>query len=397
MDDTELERLLLDLESDRTERKASVSDKDRVCEAVCAFANDLPDHREPGVVFVGANDDGTCTGLAITDKLLLSLADIKSDGNTVPFPSMTVQKRRLRGCDMAVITVQPADAPPVRFRGRTWIRVGPRRGIATPEEERRLTEKRRSRDLPFELRTVAPASIDELDLELFARTYLPSSVAPEVVEQNQRTIEQQLASLRLIATQDAQLRPTVLGIPVLGKDPLRFVPGAYAQFLRIDGTSLSDPIRDAVSISGPLPEFLRQLEEKLEAHIETARDLTSGPVEILRPDYPFVAIQQLVRNAVLHRTYEGTNSPVRIYWFSDRIEILSPGGPYGQVNQENFGRPGITDYRNPYLAEAMRNLGYVQKFGVGIQLAKRELQENGNPPLEFQVDSHILALVRRRA
>jgi ATP-dependent DNA helicase RecG len=137
-------------------------------------------------------------------------------------------------------------------------------------------------------------------------------------------------------------------------------------------------------------------EEKLEAHLETARDFTSGPVEIVRPDYPFVAIQQLVRNAVLHRVYEGTNSPVRIYWFSDRIEIQSPGGPFGHVNRANFGHPGITDYRNPYLAEAMKNLGYVQKFGMGIVLARKELDKNGNPPLEHQVeDAHVLAILRK--
>ena len=58
----------------------------------------------------------------------------------------------------------------------------------------------------------------------------------------------------------------------------------------------------------------------------------------------------------------------------------SPGGPFGQVNRQNFGRPGITDYRNPHLAEAMKNLGYVQRFGIGIQLARSELQKNGNPP-----------------
>ena len=139
------------------------------------------------------------------------------------------------------------------------------------------------------------------------------------------------------------------------------------------------------------------MEEKLEAHVESARDFTSGPVEIQRPDYPIVALQQLSRNAILHRNYEGTNAPVRISWFSDRIELLSPGGPFGQVNKANFGRPGITDYRNPHLAEAMRNLGYVQKFGVGIELARRSLGENGNLPLEFQVeDTHILAVVRRR-
>jgi ATP-dependent DNA helicase RecG len=67
------------------------------------------------------------------------------------------------------------------------------------------------------------------------------------------------------------------------------------------------------------------------------------------------------------------------------------------VTEANFGQPDATDYRNPYLAEAMRNLGYVQKFGVGIALARRAMEKNGNPPLEYQVrDTAVLAILRRR-
>ena len=116
------------------------------------------------------------------------------------------------------------------------------------------------------------------------------------------------------------------------------------------------------------------------------------------PDYPLVALQQVARNAIMHRNYDGTNAPVRITWFSDRIEIQNPGGPFGQVTRDNFGKPGITDYRNPHLAEALKNLGYVQRFGVGIALARRALEANGNPELQYEVeDAHVLAILRRRA
>jgi len=118
--------------------------------------------------------------------------------------------------------------------------------------------------------------------------------------------------------------------------------------------------------------------------------------ELRHPDYPIAALQQLTRNAILHRNYEGTNAPVRISWFNDRIEIQNPGGPFGQVTRQNFGQEGLTDYRNPNLAAAMKDLGYVQRFGLGIQIARKELAKNGNPPLEFAIeDSRVLAIVRR--
>jgi predicted HTH transcriptional regulator len=201
MTDQELAELLTRGEADRVERKQALSDAGDIRQAICAFANDLPDHRGPGVLFIGVRDDGTCANLPITDQLLANLAHMRSDGNILPFPSMVVQKRVLSGC-----------------------------------------------------------------------------------------------------------------------------------------------------------------------------------------------------NAILHRSYESTNAPARVTWLNDRIEIVSPGGVYGSVTPESFGRPGVTDYRNLHLAEAMRNLGYVQKFGLGIQLARQALGRNGNPDLVFDIQAnYISATLRPRA
>ncbi len=395
MEDRELERLLTEMESDRVERTESAKASDKIGEATCAFANDLPNSGRTGVLFIGAGDNGSCANLPITDELLRNLAGLRSDGRIQPIPSLTVQKRALNGCELAVIEVQPADAPPVRYKGTVWVRVGPSRARATPEEERRLTEKRRAGDLPFDVRPVAGATLDDLDLDFFRGRYLPSSLSAEVLAENRRPVEQQLASLRFTTPDGA---PTVLGILAIGRDPRQFVGGAYIQFLRFDGTTLADPIRDEKSISGPLADVLRMMDEVLTAHISTGVDITSGPVEQRRPDYPLVALQQVVRNAIMHRSYEGTHAPVRITWFSDRIEILSPGGPFGQVTVQNFGDSGLTDYRNRYIAEVLHNLGYVQRFGVGLALTRDAMAKNGNPPPEFEAHaSHVQVTLRRRA
>lgn len=391
MTDRELEELFRNIESDRVERKASLSDTSKVRQAICAFANDLPNYRQAGVVFVGVNDNGTCANLAITDELLRTLSDMRSDGNILPFPVLTVRKIIVDGCEIAAVIVEPSDSPPLRFNGRVWIRVGPRRASATTEEERRLNEKRRAGDLPFDLRPMPSASLDDLNLTFFEREYLPAALAPEVLEENQRPIQQQLVSLRL-ATLD--LTPTVLGILAIGRDPRQYILGAYVQFLRIDGIELGDPASPK-EISGSLLDVLRILDEVLIANLSTEVDITSNSVESRSPEYPIAALQQLVRNAILHRSYESTNAPVRIYWFRDRIEIHNPGSLFGQVDRQNFGT-GVTDYRNPHLAEAIKNLGYVQRFGFGIALARRSLAQNGNPPPEFAIEDTYFAVTIRR-
>jgi ATP-dependent DNA helicase RecG len=396
--DEELESLLDDIESDLAERKESWKGDapDTGRQAVCAFANDLPDHRRPGVLFVGAKNDGTPSGLPITDELLRTLSDIRTDGNILSPPSIIVDKRTLKGGEIAVVTVQPSDSPPVRYKGRIWVRFGPRRAVASPQEERILNEKRRYRDIPFDVQPMPSCDLSALSRLLFEQEYLHNAVAPDVLSTNVRSNEEKLASCRMIASVDNPT-PTILGVLVLGLSPRDWIPGAYIQFLRISGIELTDPIQDEDPIDGPLGQMLRQIDDKIDSHNRIEVDIKSADREVRTMPYPRVALQQLIRNAVMHRTYENTNAPVRVYWFDDRIEVSNPGGPFGTVTRENFGRPGITDYRNPNLADAMRVMGFVQRFGIGIQTARMELKRNGNPDLEFQIEPMtVLATVRRR-
>jgi len=84
----------------------------------------------------------------------------------------------------------------------------------------------------------------------------------------------------------------------------------------------------------------------------------------------------------MHRNYE-SNSPIYIYEFRDRIEIVNPGGLYGDVNPGNF--PNASDYRNVVIAEAMKKLGYVNRFNYGIKRAINELVKSGNGEPEFDI------------
>jgi ATP-dependent DNA helicase RecG len=395
--DEELESLLQDLESDRVERKESwrgdAPEKGR--QAACAFANDLPNHSQSGILFVGVNDAGVPTGLPITDELLRTLADIKTDGKIVPPPTLTVEKRHLCGQDIAVVVVEPADSPPVRYEGRIWIRLGPRRGLASAQDERILSEKRRHRDIPFDIQPLPSCPLGELNRIVFEQQYLPRAVASDILEANDRTYEQKLASTSMVHSVDAP-QPTVTGVLTLAKSPRSWIPGAYIEFLRIAGTEWGDPVSDEQEIDGTLDTMLNRLDDKLKAHNSSSVEFTSGTSRENRTSpYPISALQQISRNAVLHRTYEGTHAPIRIYWFDNRIEVLSPGGPYGMVNAENFGQPGRTDYRNPNIASVLKNLGFVQRFGFGIAEARKALDQNGNPPPEFQVESSAVLVILR--
>lgn len=394
--DDELLALLDDTESDRAERKETfkgdVPKKGR--QAICAFANDLPGHNQPGILFIGAKDNGEPSEIAVTDQLLLSLADMKTDGNILPLPVLSVEKRKIKGADMAVVTVMPSDMPPVKYDGRIWIRTGPRRSIANEQEERILSEKRRFKNLPFDIYPVPSSKISDLSRVIFENEYLPQAFAVDVLEANGRTYEEQLASCKMIVSPD-DTTPTVLGLLALGKSSQDFLSGAYIQFLRIDGTELADPVIDEEEIGGALVEMLRRVEEKLKAHNRSSVDIVAAATHQKEMPYPPAAIQQILYNAVLHRTYESTNAPIRVYWFNDRLEINSPGGPYGNVTTENFGKPGITDYRNPNIGDVLKTFGFIQAFGRGIATTRREMEKNGNPPPEFETNQSAVVCTLR--
>jgi ATP-dependent DNA helicase RecG len=361
-----------------------------VREAVCAFSNDLAHHNEPGIIVLGVTDDGQLTdSFSATDELLRQLADIKTDGNILPQPVLFVEKRSFETREILVVTVSPSDSPPVRYKGRIHVRWGPRRGLASAHDERILNERRRHGDRPFDLHAVRGAGVEDIDQVRFESEYLPSLVAPDVLRANERTYLQRLAATKVLASEESCI-PTVVGLLVCGREVSSWIPGAYTQFLRFSGPELISEIIDEVAIYGTVSDQLRQLEEKLDSHNRRAVDITGSTQERVDEQYAIGGLRQLVRNAYLHRSYESTNAPVRVYWFSDRVEIHSPGGPYGVVTTSNFGSPGLTDYRNPNLSEALHSLGYIQRFGVGLAIAR----SNFGSRLSFQVsDSAVSATV----
>lgn len=391
--DERIAQLAAGLEPDRVERRLSAADPKAIRRSICAFANDLPGYGEPGILLIGVEDDGRVSGATIDDELLDRVSAARDDGDIMPMPSLVVEKRKLGGGEIAVVFVEPAQYPPVRYRGRVWVRVGPAVRPATPDDETRLTERRCFGGLPFDLRPCESASLSDLDEGALRQRYLPAAVAEGVLEADCRSFEKQLRALRLLGVRSSS--PVWGALLAFARDPLEWLPGAYAQFFRFAGRDITDPVRCETTFTGGVADVLSGLEELLGLAIRTRTQVAEVERELRQPDYPIAALRQLVRNAVMHRRYE-TNIPVRVYWFDDRVEIASPGGLFGRVSEEGFGE-GVTDYRNPLVAEIMSHLGFAQRFGFGIPLAKKALEANGNPPPEFRFSEKQVTVVVKAA
>jgi ATP-dependent DNA helicase RecG len=383
----ELEMLLPQLEQDRIEKTISVNDPNKFGEAICAFANDLANHNLPGYLIVGVHNDGSKAGMTITEQNLQTLLDFRTDGRIVPPPSIIVAKFEYPDGELAVVEVQPHFLPPVRFRGKLCVRAGIRKGTANEAEERILTEKRSAFARSFDVLPCRGSLMDDISVELFKLRYLPSAIDAATLAENGRELKAQLASLKFYDLTDDC--PTFAGILMFGSNPRFFIPGASLQYVRFQGIDEASDFDFEHRFEGDLTTQLGQMEEFIKANI----------VKVVLPElggeyvssYPLRAVKELLFNAVIHKDYQ-SNAPIKFYEFSDRIEISNAGGLYGKARPENF--PNENDYRNPAISEAVKNLGFVNGFNVGVKAAIAALAKNGSPAPEFIKDQPTSFLVK---
>jgi ATP-dependent DNA helicase RecG len=373
--------LLSDMESDLIERTISIKES-KLGPAVCALSNDFPNHRKPGYILLGVHDDGKIAGMTWTDAELQTIGGVKSNGNVLPQPSLMVsQVFKFPAGEVVVVQVNPSLYPPVRYDGRCWIRVGPRRDKATVDEERILTERRASYAKTYDLVPASGSKLDDIVVDYFKSSYLPAAIDKDAIKENGRTTEEQLASLRFYDSREKC--PTNAGILIFGINPEFYLPGAYIQYVKFRGEEMTSDVEFEKKFSGALITELNSIDDFIKNNIIKERPVKNGSFQenIIR-NYSYWALRELIMNAIMHRSYE-TNAPIYIYEFSNRIEILNPGGLFGDANPQNF--PNASDYRNVVIAEAMKTLGYVNRFNYGVKRAIDELVKNGNGKPDFDL------------
>ena len=158
--------------------------------------------------------------------------------------------RRADVGDIAIVEVQPSNLPPVRYKQRVWIRRGPRKALANESEESILIERRTAAARSFDAQPCVDASLSDLSLDLFTNNYRHLAVDPEILAENHRPVEQQLASLRFFDL--SRNCPTYAGIILFAQDSLRWLPNAYIQYVRFDGTTLDADVVAEKTFQGNL-------------------------------------------------------------------------------------------------------------------------------------------------
>lgn len=385
-------------ETERAEWKQSEKDGDGVVEAVCALANDLGATNTQGVVLVGVGKDGRVHGVDLRgttiDQVKQRIAGRIYDINLQPTPSVTVDSVEDDGKTILAVLVAPYSVPPVvTWKGVARVRVGTTTRRATEADTARLRERRPEANLPFDVRAVPGASLDDLELRSLRDRFAALQATDDDVA-TFPSFESWLVQLDLGRLQDGRFVPNAAALLLFGKDPQSSFPGAYVDVVRYAGTDVAAPISHRLPATGTLPDQLDSLWRHFRREVLSVPGSKEGMSEPFVREYPFLALEELVRNLVQHRAYDVTHAPSRIEWFDDRIELTNPGGPFGHASEGTFG--DLSDYRNPTITKHLSELGYVQKLGRGVRRVRAELQKGGSPPLEVETDGYTRVIVRRR-
>lgn len=291
-------------------------------------------------------------------------------------------------CSAEIPSVDPADRPCFyagagRVRG-SYVRVGEADQPMTDYEVYSYEAFRKR--LRSDERTDAQASLFLLD-----RDRMQSFVSRMKADRPgfSKLTEEQAFEMLAITRNGV---PTLAAILNFGVYPQGYFPQLAITAIVVQGREIGDTTEDGVRflnnkrIEGTLSDMLSGalLFCRRNMKMETVIDPQSGE-RTDRPEYPIEAIREAVLNALIHRDYsqytEGT--PVQIDFFTDRLEIHSPGGLYGRLTVEDLGkaRPGL---RNPALAAMSEFLLKTENRYSGIPTMRREMEAAGLPEPVFE-------------
>jgi ATP-dependent DNA helicase RecG len=387
--DGELNSWLAQGEGETLEFKRDPHDsgfREKFCRTVSAFANGTAG----GALLIGIHDDGTVSGYRDSKGDAEKLSNWIADWLVSPKPDVEITTITRTEGDVIVVRVKPSPHP-AWFAKKLWLRVGKTTREASLPDMRRIEERAQARS--FDATPCLSAALEDIAEDIYT-VYQREFVAPDVIAANGRDFLEKLSGQSFADIHSG--KPTYGGLLICGKNPQRLLPLATVLFVRTASDSLTDraAILDEREIKGDLPTQIRELESLLRVSIETWHE-QEGLRQERVTSYPWDSLRELVVNALLHRDYSLPDS-VRIYWFRDRVEIKSPGGLMPPATAARF--PRVTAYRNPIIATAFRNLGFIERFGNGVDRAISALTHNGNPPPRFDLDfsDHVRVTVTAR-
>ncbi|MCU0285581.1 MAG: putative DNA binding domain-containing protein [Acidobacteria bacterium] len=399
-------------ENARTEWKQNVADEREMVKTLCAFANDIQ-HVGGGQVICGLQEDTNQFGDVVAKIVGLDEKRVKELKNKV----LSICHRQVEPPLTPVVEDYPLEKDPsrkilifsvtssqyahrytIRNEGtHYYVRVNDRTQAANGLLSRLLEQKKNWP--PFLDQAHPDASIEHLDIYAL-REFLGKLVLPLPVEaylEPDVRFRGDVLSLVTHPPGGSDLKvPRNFTLLLFGREPHIFFRGAYAILSIYQGIDKTAPRVQRFEIFGPIPQVIINLMDKFQLilglEIDKTVDMMAGIQN--RPQFSKNAVMEAIVNSFVHRDYH-SDDPVRITVFTDRIEIINPGGLYNGIRIEQLQKEEaiFPSWRNPSLASFMVALEFAQNEGLGIPLIIKATREISLKPPLFESSSDWFKLV----
>lgn len=362
---------------------------------LCGMANGAG-----GYVIFGVTDKtwqvvGVKNVAETTDTILQAVRHCKPSLRLEPAQPEVVE---IKGQKVVVARVPPNNGRLYQASGIFWIRRGTHTIPLEADELEGFFHRRGS--LTWETRPVELATLADLDWEV-VRAYAEQRQGRRN-NQNESKVDQLQLELLLQrigcavsapnleastshANDSSVVRPTNAGLLLFGREPQEFLLQAEVTCVLFGDKLGVRRYLDRRILRGRIMQQVDQAEEFFIKHMSVAAS-TVGFRRVDEPEYPLEALREAIVNALVHRDYSLAGEAIRIFYYTDRVEIHSPGLLMPGLSVEELSRGYVPSRpRNPMLANVLRDMpgGYMERLGSGISFMINQMRGVGYPDPQF--------------
>ena len=378
-----IEEVLSNEERQIFDRKSINIEPKALAVPLIAFAN-----ADGGTIAIGISDktrriEGTDFEVQKLNELLRVPYDFCEPSAPVQIEKIPCIDYKGRENHVVLMHIEPSMAVHANQADEAFLRVGDKSKKLSFEERTQLMYDKGERY--FEDKAVPDATVDDLDMEL-VKSYIDkigySKSALEYLKENKGFLKVK------------QGKELVSGAAILlfGKNPQLFFPRARIRFIRYEGNEEKsgtemNVIKDVI-FEGTILKQINDAIAYLNTQVKEKTYLGQDGLFVTEEEYPKFVRQEIIVNAVTHRSYSISGTEIQIKMFDNRIVVESPGKLPGLVRTNNIRYTHFS--RNPRIAEFLKAYKFVKEYGEGVDRMYNELENAGLHEPEYFCNAFIL-------
>lgn len=354
METVELYAAIARGEDSKHQFKRNITNIDALASEMVAFSNAFG-----GFIFIGVSDNRTISGLTPEDisRLNQLISNAASQNVRPAINPLTSNILTDQGLVLVLEVPQGINKPYQDKDGVFWVKSGSDKRRATSREEiQRMFQSAglvHADELPVRGLTIA-----DIDIEYFKAFF--QRRFEETLDERNIPLEQTIHNMNL--GRDGFLNLT--GALLFAKSPHVYLPQFIVKAGSFPGTTITtETYLDSRDIVGKLGDVFIQTRSFILAnikHIQANQSINSTGTPVISA----IALEEIIANALVHRDYF-ISAPIRVFVFSNRVEIISPGHLPNNLSIENI-KSGNSNARNPIIASFANQILPYRGYGSGI-------------------------------